>query len=93
MDLGDLEPHAAALAMHNPPRDVWFDERGAFHFRCITDKPNPDCAGCRETERPHGHYWRFTPGNITISQPSHLDHDPEQKPEYPNPDSSIPDRK
>lgn len=77
MDLGDLEPQAAALAMHNPPRDVWFDEQGTFHTRCITDKPHPACVGCQETGRPHGNYWRFTPGPWTITPPSHQDHEPD----------------
>ena len=78
MDLGDhLVDRARALAEHNPPRDVWLDEHGRFRTRCITDKPNPDCVGCQETERPSGKFWRFTPRNFTITPPSHLDHEPE----------------
>lgn len=43
---------ARVLGQHNPPRDVWTDADGVWHFRCITSYPNPDCIGCRETEKP-----------------------------------------
>lgn len=56
-----LRLRSRALAAHNPPADVWFDADGTFHRRCVTDDPNPDCNGCRETGAPAGTHYRFTP--------------------------------
>ncbi len=56
------QARAEALAKHSPPRHIWFDEAGEIRTRCITDDPNPDCNGCRETGSPTGERWRWTPG-------------------------------
>jgi hypothetical protein len=57
----DLRDAALELGLHAPPALVWFDDAGQFHRRCVTDDPNPYCAGCRETATPTGDYYRWEP--------------------------------
>lgn len=60
-DLEELyADRARTLAEHNPPRYVWIDDNGT-HFRCITNYPNPDCIGCRETAEVPADALRYLP--------------------------------
>ncbi len=61
-DLEDAHRVATkALMEHNPPRYIWHDPDGRTRFRCVTDKPNPHCVGCSETEIPPSIAWRYDP--------------------------------